>query len=62
MKLIKVRVSYESEILGTDIFWEGYPETEKETIANLPARAMALQTANDYKTRVCGMWKTEVIE
>ena len=58
----KVRISFKSDILGNDIFWEGFPYCEADTIKNIPAKQIAKATAHDGKSRQCGMWFSEVIE
>jgi hypothetical protein len=55
-----VRVSYNSEVLGKGIFWEG-PSSKINLIRNIPARMVAEEVVKDGKTRETGMWKVEVV-
>ena len=58
----KVRISYKSNVLGNDIFWEGFPYHEANTIGNILARTIAEATSKDGKARQSGMWYSEVTE
>ena len=54
---MKIKVKYESDILGNDIFWEG-DSSQINEIRNIPARQTAKLVILDGvgTTRKCGMW------
>ncbi len=60
---MKIRVEYESDILGKDIFWEG-DSSQIDEIRNIPARQTAKIVVSDGigTTRKCGMWIVSAIE
>lgn len=54
-----IEVTYDSEILGSGVFWEGTPDKIHE-IRNIPARNLAQKVVNDGETRTSGMWTVKV--
>ena len=48
-------VEYESDVLGSGVFWQG-PEEQINEIHNIPARKTAELVVLDGLTRSCGMW------
>lgn len=58
----RVRVSYESEILGTGVFFDDYVDNRTK-IKNVVAESIAKQTAEDGLPRNVGMWRSvEIVE
>jgi hypothetical protein len=55
----QVRVSYDSEVLGSGVFWVGAP-AEISKIRNIPARRLAERVVKDGVARKDGMWQVEM--
>ena len=58
---MRIRVSYDSEVLGSKIFWEG-DSSDMSKLQNIPARMLVQQVAQDGKTRSSGMWTAKKIK
>ncbi len=60
---MKIKVEYESEILGKSVFWEGDSSRINE-IRNIPARKTAEIVVLDGigSARKCGMWTVSAEE
>lgn len=56
-----VRVTYESDVIGSGVFFEGVVD-DKAKIANVVAAGIARQTAADGLPRKAGMWRSAVVE
>lgn len=56
----RVRVLYDSDLLGSGVFFDGIvtPET---TLRNVVAESLARQTAEDGQPRRAGMWHSAVV-
>lgn len=54
----EIVVTYQSEILGSGIFWKGKPELINE-IRNIPARELAKKVVKDGIERKDGMWNVD---
>jgi hypothetical protein len=56
-----IKVIYNNDILGKDIFWEG-DSRDIGQIRNIVARDLAVRVATDGKTRTSGMWKVSEVK
>lgn len=56
-----VIVYYESEVLGSGIFWQG-DESEIENIHNIPARVCAEAVVKERTPKKIGMWRVKLSE
>ena len=58
----RVRVTYESDVLGSGVFFDDYVDAAT-AIHNVVAESIAKQTAEDGLPRKAGMWRSvEVVE
>lgn len=53
----KVKVTYDSKILGSGVFYVGHDTAE---IRNIPARLCAQRAQATGKAQRFGMWKAEI--
>ena len=57
----RVLVTYESEVLGSGVFFDGYVDRDT-VIMNVVAASLATQTSEDGLPRQCGMWRSVEIK
>lgn len=55
-----IRVTYDSEVLGSGVFWEGRADDIKE-MRNIPARMLATRVAKHGGKEQLGMWTAELL-